>query len=73
MSKKRFKSLFKFCFICSAAFISLNARAGSADAKEASVSSIGDIQDMLSEARGNASEEDPNIIYVEAGSYKLKS
>ncbi len=73
MSKKRFKSLFKFCFICSAAFISLNARAGSADAKEASVSSIGDMQDMLSEARGSASEEDPYIISVEAGSYKLKS
>ncbi len=73
MSKKTFKNLFKFCFICSAAFISLNAKESIADAKEVKVSNIEDMKDMLIEARGNASEEEPYIISVEAGSYKLKS
>ena len=73
MSKKTFKNLFKFYFICSAAFISLNAKESIADAKEVKVSNIEDMKDMLIEARGNASEEEPYIISVEAGSYKLKS
>lgn len=73
MSKKTFKNLFKFCFVCSAAFISLNARNSVAGAKEVTASSIGDMEDMLSEASSNASEEEPYIISVEAGSYKLNS
>lgn len=73
MSKKIFKDLFKFCFTCSVVFISLSARTGSADAKEASVSNIEDMQEMLREAGSEASEEEPYIISVEAGSYKLKS
>lgn len=73
MSKKIFKNLFKFCFVCSSAFILLNARDTAAGAKEVTASGIGDMEDMLSEARSNASEEEPYIISVEAGSYKLKS
>lgn len=73
MSKKTFKNLFKFCFICSAAFIPLNARYSIAGANETTVSSIEDMEDMLHEAKRNASEEEPYIISVEAGSYKLNS
>ena len=73
MSKKIFKNLFKFCFVCSSAFILLNARDTAAGAKEVTASGIGDMEGMPSEARSNASEEEPYIISVEAGSYKLKS
>lgn len=73
MSKKTFKNLFKFCFICSAAFIPLNAGDSVADAKEATVSSIEDMEGMLREAGREASEEEPYTISVEAGNYKIKS
>lgn len=73
MGKKTFKKIFKFCLICSAAFLSLNARDSIANAKEGTASSIEDMEVLLREARGNASEEEPYTISVEAGSYKLKS
>ncbi len=73
MSKKTFKNLFKFCFICSAAFISLNASNSIANANEVTASSIKDIKNMLGNARSEASEDEPYIISVKAGNYKLDS
>lgn len=71
MSKKRFKSLSKFSFICCASFILLNARNDSAYAKELNASSIEEAKTMLSEASGNASEAEPYTVSVEAGNYTL--
>lgn len=72
MSKKLFKNLFKLCFICSASFISLNAKYNNADAKELTISNNTEMEEALNEASINASEEEPYIISVEAGNYELK-
>lgn len=65
------KKIFKFCFVCITAFLLLNVKSDNSYAKELSAKNFEEIEEMLSDARRNALEEEPYIISVQAGQYNV--
>lgn len=71
MEKNSIIKLYKLSALCITTIFSLNIATYKADAAEVDVSNVKEMEQSLSDAQDNASAENPYIISVKAGNYKL--
>jgi len=62
---------YKLCFICAAALLPFSIPAKKAGAAEIIVTDVKELNKALSDAKDNASKDEPYTISVQAGNYKL--
>lgn len=62
---------YKLCFICAAALLPFSIPAKKAGAAEIVVTDVKELNKALSDAKDNASKDEPYTISVQAGNYKL--